>query len=59
MGKVREDLYVKFLKNRLYLKKQLYGLKMSEGSNIRDHINKFNKCITQLLSLEVEIAVED
>ena len=32
---------------------------MREGSNIRDHINKFNKCITQLLSLEVGKDVED
>ena len=47
------------LTNRLYLKKQLYGLKMSEGSDVRNHINQFNKCITQLLSLEVEIEAED
>ena len=47
------------LTNRLYLKKQLYGLKMSEGSDVRDHINQFNKYITQLLSLEVEIEAED
>ena len=32
---------------------------MSEGSDIRDHINQFNKCITQLLSLEVKIDDED
>ena len=36
----------KSLTNRLYLKKQLYGLKMSKGSDIRDNINQFNKCIT-------------
>ena len=47
------------LTNRLYLKKQLYGLKMSEGSDVGDHINQFNKCITQLLSLEVEIEADD
>ena len=49
----------KSLTNRLYLKKQLYGLKMSERSDIRDHINQFNKCITQSLSLEVKIEDED
>ena len=32
---------------------------MSKGSDIRDHINQFNKCITQLLSLEVKIEDED
>ena len=49
----------KSLTNRLYLKKQLYELKMSEGIDIRDHINQFNKCITQLLSLEVNIEDKD
>ena len=35
-----EKIYMsKSLTNKLYLKKQLYGLKMSEGSDIRDHIN--------------------
>ena len=42
-----EKIYMlKSLTNRLYLKKKLYGLKISEGSDIRDHINQFNKCIT-------------
>ena len=45
----------KSLTNRLYLKKQFYGLKMSKGSDIRDHINQFNKCIIQLLNLEIKI----
>ena len=49
----------KFLTNRLYMKKQLYKLKMSEETNVRDHINNFNKCITQLLSVEVKIDDED
>ena len=39
----------------LYLKKQLYELNIIEGPNIGDHINKFNKCITQSLSVEVKI----
>ena len=38
----------KSLTNRLYLKKKLYGLKTFEGSDIKDHINHFNKCITQI-----------
>ena len=41
--------------NKLYLKKQLFELKMDEGMNVRDHINKSNKCVTQLLSVEVKI----
>ena len=38
---------------------QLYELKMSEETNVRDHINNFKKCITQLLSVEVKIGDED
>ena len=55
-----EKVYTsKSLTNRLYLKKQLYELKMSEERDVRDHINNFNKCITQLLSVEVKIDEED
>ena len=32
---------------------------MSEGSDVRDHINQWNKFITQLLCLEVKIDAED
>ena len=28
---------------------------MNKKTNIRNHINKFNKCIIQLLSIEVKI----
>ena len=49
----------KFLTNRLYMKKQLYELKIGEETDIRDQINNFNECITQLLSVEVKIDEED
>ena len=49
----------KSLKNRLYLKKELFQLKMQASSDVTSHINKFNKCITQLLSVEIEIDEED
>ena len=32
---------------------------MNEEMNVRNHINKFNKCVTLLLSLEVKIDEED
>ena len=32
----------KSLTNKLYLKQQLYGLKMAEGSDLSQHINVFN-----------------
>ena len=54
-----ENLYTsKSLKNRLYLKKELFELKILEGSDVTGHIKKFNKCITQLLSVEIEIDEE-
>ena len=31
---------------------------MSKRNDISDHINQFNKCITQLLNLEVKIEDE-
>ena len=32
---------------------------MNEEMNVRNHINKFNKCVTLLLSLEVKIDEKD
>lgn len=49
----------KSLTNRLYLKKQLYELRMDEDGDVKDHINKFNMCITQLSNVEVNIDKED
>ena len=40
------------LTNRLYLKKQLYSLKMSKWKDVREHI-------TQLLSLKAKIETDD
>ena len=55
-----EKIYVsKSFTNMLYLKKQLFELKIDEEMDIGDHINKFNKCVTQLLSVEVKIDKED
>ena len=45
----------KSLTNRLYLKKQLLELKINKQIDVRDHINKFNKCIIQLLSIGIRI----
>lgn len=50
---------LKFLINKLFIKKQFYQLQMDEGTNILDHLNVFNKIITQLLSLEVNIEEEE
>ncbi len=44
----------KLLTNCLYLKKELYQLKMEESTNVRDHLNVFNKLITQFTNVGVK-----
>ena len=39
MEKLEKVYRSKSLTNRLYLKKQLYELKIDEESDVRDHIN--------------------
>jgi len=47
-----ETLYmIKSLCNKLYLKKQLYGLRMKEGTAVLEHLNFFNKVISELLAV--------
>ena len=43
VGKLEKIYMPNSLTNRVSLKKQLYGLKMSEGTDVRNHINQFNK----------------
>eukprot|EP01018_Ginkgo_biloba_P027656 Gb_41806 [translate_table: standard] len=55
-----ESLYMtKSLTNRIYLKRQLYSLRMQEGMKITDHLNIFNTLICQLASMDVKIDGED
>jgi hypothetical protein len=49
----------KSLTNRLCLKRELYQLRMEEGTDIRDHLNVFNRLTTQLSSVETKIEEED
>ena len=49
----------KSLSNKLYLKKQLYGLRMNEGTTVLEHLNFFNKIISELLTVDVKIDEED
>lgn len=57
--KLEQRYMAKSLTNKLFLKKQLYQLRMDEGTNILDHINNFNKILTQLLSLDAKVGDED
>jgi hypothetical protein len=55
-----ESLYMtKSLTSRIYLKRQLYSLRMKEGTTIVDHLNTFNTLIVQLTSMEVKFEDED
>ena len=55
-----ESLYMtKSLSNKLYVKKQLYCLRMAEGTPILQHLNVFNKILNDLLALEVKMVEED
>jgi len=55
-----ETLYMtKSLSNKLYLKKQLYRLRMKEGTAVLEHLKFFNKIISELLTVDVKIDEED
>ena len=49
----------KSLSNKLYLKKQLYGLRMKKGTAMLGYLNFFNKIISELLAVNVKIDEED
>ena len=49
----------KSLFNKMYLKKQLYGLRMNEGTAVLEHLNFFNKVINELLAVDVKIDEKD
>ena len=50
----------KSLPNKLFLKKQLYSLWMKEGTPVLQHLNVFNRILSDLLALlEVKLEEED
>ena len=46
---------VKSLSNKLFMKKQLYSLRMKEGTPILQYLNAFNRILSDLLVLEVKL----
>jgi len=55
-----ETLYMtKSLSNKLYLKKQLYKLRMKKGTTVLKYLNFLNKVISELLAIDVKIDEED
>jgi hypothetical protein len=49
----------KSLTNRIFLKRQLYSLRLKEGTKIIDHLNTFNTLLVQLTSMRVKFKFED
>ena len=50
-----ENLHmIKSLSNKIFMKKQLYSLRMKEGTPIL-HLNAFNRILSHLLALEVKL----
>ena len=55
-----ESLYMtKNLSNKLFMKNQLYSLRMKKGMPILQHLNTFNRILSDLLALEVKLEEED
>ncbi|KAH7565167.1 hypothetical protein JRO89_XS09G0151200 [Xanthoceras sorbifolium] len=55
-----EKLYMrKSLSNKLTLKDQLYGLKMEESGDVKAHLNDFNRCISDLIRVNVKYEKDD
>lgn len=49
-----ENLYMtKSLSNRLFMKHQLYNLRMKEGQPLLEHLNRFNRIVTELVSMGI------
>ena len=59
MVKIRDIYMTKMLSKKLYLKKQLYGLRMKEGATVLEHLNFFKKVINELLTVDFKIDEED
>jgi hypothetical protein len=49
----------KSLVNKLFLRKKLYLLRMSEGSSVTEHLNVFNTIISQLSFVDIKITEEE
>ena len=59
MIKIRTLYMKKSISDKLYLKKQLYGLRMNEETTVFEHLNFFNKVISELLPVDVKIDEKD
>eukprot|EP00253_Pinus_taeda_P036502 PITA_36502 len=49
----------KSLVNKLFLRKNLYNLRMKDGNLVTEHLNTFNIVVSQLASVDIKISDED
>ena len=54
-----EAYMTKSLSSKLCIKKQLHGLHIKERTVVLEHLNFFNKVISELLTVDVKIDEED
>ena len=55
-----ENIYAKkSLENHIYLKLQLYNLRMTEGADVESHISNFNRLICKLMDVDEPMKDED
>ncbi|KAE8654353.1 L-type lectin-domain containing receptor kinase IX.1 [Hibiscus syriacus] len=57
--KLESQFMSKSLTTKLYLKQQLYGLKMHGDHDLAQHVNVFNQIVSDLAQLDVKIEDED
>jgi len=57
--KLENQYKSKSLTNRLYLRKRLFGLQMTEEADFNQHLDEFSKITAELTSLEVKIEEQD
>lgn len=57
--KLEDKFMSKSVENRLYLKKKLFHFQYRSGISMIEHLNDYNKVLTDLQNLEVDILDED
>eukprot|EP00253_Pinus_taeda_P031850 PITA_31850 len=57
--KLRALYQFKSLVNKLFLRKNLYNMRMKDGDSVTEHLNAFNTMVSQLSSVDIKISYED
>lgn len=57
--KMESSYKKKSMTNRIYLKRQLYSLRMKQGTNVVDHLKILNTLMWQFTTISVKIKGED